>query len=89
MTTEQNWMAPDELRAIADYCEALNPLWDALTTGPKGGVTVDCESLKVAVYDSNGDALGRITWGDSGPAFYLAIPPATDRAADGPDGADR
>lgn len=72
MATEstENWMAPEELRAIADYCERLSPLWDALTSGPQGGITVDSEGVALSVYDSNGERLGRITWGDSGPAFF-------------------
>lgn len=70
MATEENWVAPAELRAIADYCETLDPLWDALTSGPNGGITIDSEGVELSVYDSNGDRLGKITWGDSGPAFY-------------------
>lgn len=70
---EENWMSPDELRAIADYCESLNPLWEALTSGPKGGITIDSEGVELAVYDANGDRLGKITWGDDGAAFYLKV----------------
>ena len=68
---KENWMSPDELRAIADSCESLTPLWDALTSGPKGGVTIDSEGIELGVYDANGDRLGKITWGDGGAAFYL------------------
>lgn len=69
---DQNWMSAVELRAIADFCERLDPLWDALTSGPSEVVTVDSEGIELSVYDSNGDRLGKITWADGGPAFYPA-----------------
>lgn len=69
---DENYMTPEELRAVAGFCESLNPLWDALTNGPKGGVSVDTDSVELNVYDSDGETLGRITWADSGPAFYLS-----------------
>lgn len=69
--SDENWMAPSELRGIADYCEALTPLWDALTSGPKSGVSIDIEtSIEIAVYDGNGDVLGHIKWAEDGAAFY-------------------
>lgn len=68
--TDQNWMSADELRAVADYCESLQPLWEALTSGPRGGISVDIDSVELRVYDANGDELGYISWGDNGPAFY-------------------
>lgn len=72
---EDNWITPKELRGIADYCDSLSSLWDALTNGPKGGVSVDSETTpRLKVHDSNGEQLGIITWGDSGAAFY----PGTD-----------
>lgn len=68
---DQNYMTSEELRAVADYCEALTPLWDALTSGSRGGVSVDMEDgIDLSVYDSNGYRLGRITWADAGPVFY-------------------
>lgn len=68
--TPDNYLTPDELRGIADYCESLRPLWDSLTSGAKEGITVEADEVELVVYDSNGDKVGRITWCDSGPAFY-------------------
>lgn len=65
-----NYMTADELRAVADYCESLQPLWDALTSGPTSGVSIDTEHIEVNVYDANGEKLGVVMWCDSGPAFY-------------------
>lgn len=67
-----NYLTPTELRAIADFTESLQPVWEALTNGPKNGISLDSEDLfpNILVYDSNGDNLGRIAWGESGPSFY-------------------
>lgn len=66
-----NYMTPTELREVANYCEALQPLWDALTNGPMNGIRVeDLHGIRLSVYDSNGETLGRITWADGGPAFF-------------------
>lgn len=67
---DQNYMTPEELRAVADYCDALQPIWDALTGPSKDGVSVDTGAVELSVYGSNGELLGRITWADAGPAFY-------------------
>jgi hypothetical protein len=66
-----NYITPTELRAIADGCEALQPLWDLLTGGPKDGVAFeDFGSPKVYCYDANGETLGYISWGDEAAVFY-------------------
>lgn len=67
---DDNYMFPEELRAVADYCDALQSLWGALTGPSKGGVWVDTGAVELSVYDSNGEMLGRITWADAGAAFY-------------------
>jgi hypothetical protein len=66
-------MTSDELRSIADICDALQPVWDLLTSnaGATGGVAIESLELEFDVYDSNGDKLGAITWGDSGAVFYM------------------
>ncbi len=76
--TEQTYMTPQELRGIAELCDAMNPLWDALTSGPKGGVTLDAEEIRISVYDGNGDRLGALNWGDGGPAFFPTTPRSSD-----------
>jgi hypothetical protein len=75
----ENYITPKELRAIADYCETLTPLWEALTTGPKGGVSVDHEDAPfLEVHDANGEFLGTISWADSGAAFYPKVSNSND-----------
>jgi hypothetical protein len=71
--SDENWMTSDELRSIADHCDALQPIWDLLTSnaGATGGVAVESEGLDFWVYDSNGDKLGKISWGDSGAVFFM------------------
>lgn len=76
---EDNYITPDELREIADYCEALRPLWDALVSRPKGGVSVEhAEAPRLTVFDSNGDTLGFISWAEDGAAFYPTAGNVTD-----------
>jgi hypothetical protein len=65
------YLLPSELRAIADYCDSLNPLWDALTSGQRDGVSIESDHFELLVYDSNGEHMGYITWSDGGPAFFL------------------
>ena len=74
----ENWLSPNELRAIADYCETLNPLWDALTSVSRSGISIDTDAVELNVYDANGDKVGRITWGDGGPAFFADTQGASD-----------
>lgn len=70
----ENWMTPEELRGVADICDSFAPLWDVLTSGPKGGVTVESEtSPELEVFDANGEVLGRITWAEEGAAFYPKV----------------
>jgi len=66
----ENYITSEELRAIANYCETLRPLWDALVNAPREGISIECDAVSLDVYDSNGEKLGIITWADSGPAFY-------------------
>lgn len=67
-----NYITAEELRSIADGCDALQPLWELLTEGPLGGVLFETgfESPHISCGDGNGEDLGYISWGDAGPAFY-------------------
>lgn len=74
----EKYITPQELRAIADYCDALQPLWDALVNCPTFGVHMEPaqeNTFAFEVFDGNGDLLGNITWGEDGPAFF---PEASD-----------
>lgn len=66
----ESWMSPEELRAVAKYCEVLAPLWDALTGRSESSIHIETESVELTVYAGNGDKLGRITWAEEGAAFY-------------------
>ena len=69
----ENYLTPEELRAVAYFSEALQPLWNALVNGPRDGITIEiADGIEVEVYDSNGEKLGVLAWSDSGPAFYPA-----------------
>ena len=70
MTDLGNYMAPEELRAVAYYCDTLVPLWEAITERPKASVSIDVDEIKITVYDANGETLGFIAWSEAGPAFY-------------------
>lgn len=65
------YLLPEELREIADLCEAAQPIWNALISATRDKVSVECDSFELKVYDSTGDYIGVITWGDNGAAFYL------------------
>lgn len=76
--TDETWMTSDELRGIAAYCDALQPIWDALMK-PIGGVSLESERFEFTVYDADGEKFGHITWGDSGPAFFPQSPTAEEK----------
>lgn len=68
---EDNYLTPKELRSIAGYCDALNPLWDSLVGGPNDGISIEMsDGFELTVYDAIYEKVGRITWADGGAAFY-------------------
>lgn len=64
----RGWMTPEELRAVADYCEVLSPLWEG--SNEPGAVLVETSAMELDVYDSNGSKLGTIAPSVEGAAFY-------------------
>jgi hypothetical protein len=66
-----NYLLPEELRRIADICDAAKPIWDILTTPALDSVSAESDEFMLAIYDSNGEKVGFVTWSDGGPAFYL------------------
>lgn len=69
---DERFLTPTELRNIADACETLQPLWELLTAGPSDiYFTDEAWTTSIDCYDSKGDKIGYISWGESGPVFYL------------------
>lgn len=69
-----NYLTPEELRALASACESLIPLWNLLTNGPVAGIVFDedggAPSINCYGEGGDGDLLGVISWGGNGPVFY-------------------
>lgn len=72
----EKYISVDELDAILKACKSLQPFWETLTGGIPGGVSFECESFSVEVFDCNGEKLGDIAWSDAGAAFYAEGQPS-------------
>lgn len=67
----ENYITPTEMREIAEFCDSLQPLWESLTS-VRNGISFESPSDfdGFAVFDSNGEMLGMVTWAEDGAAFY-------------------
>lgn len=72
MSDTGNYLGGDELRAIADHCDSLKPLWDAITMRHHSSISIEDCDLDLNLHDADGELVGHIRWGDMGPAFFPA-----------------
>lgn len=69
------YLLPSELRALADLCESLSPVWDKVTVGDTAGIETEfSESFGLRVSNAEGEDIGFISWADDGAALYLSKP---------------
>ena len=65
------YIVAEELDDIRKALEATQHLWD-LMTASFGSLSFESSNFELQVFDGS-ELLGKITWSESGPAFYPVV----------------